>query len=95
MTNTQMAVVAGTVAGAGALAPAPELTIDRNDVRIHLMRANHVEESQAYFQKLREKSSGRNWGHYYEAANALRGALDELVDDLRRSGGLLHFGRGV
>lgn len=94
--NTQKGIAPGTTAGAGALAPAPDvLTINRQGVAVHLKRANPVGDALHHFEAARRRShvGGAGWSNNYEAAVLLRKEWDRLVEDLRDQGGLLHLGR--
>ena len=94
--NTQKGIAPRTTAGAGALAPAPEmLTIERDSVEIYLRRANAVGRALARFEKkMRRNSTGSAaWDDYWEAVHLLEGKWKKLVEGLRDRGGLLHLGR--
>lgn len=67
------------------------LTAERGYVKGAVKRYREELEALKFFEKL-EKKAGKNWGHYWEAKNALREKVSREVEIVQRLGGLLLIG---
>ncbi|PTT21669.1 hypothetical protein DBR12_06255 [Acidovorax sp. HMWF029] len=92
--DTSMGTVPGTTPGAGALAPAPEVTtFDRENLKTLLFMERQDADAVDCLRKIYKRSKSSNALSW--ALSALIISWEDRVILIRRRGGLLHIGAGV
>ena len=91
--DTSMGTVPGPTPGAGALAPAPEVTtFDRENLKTLLFMERQDSDAVACLRKIYRRSKSSNALSWALAAVVI--AWEDRVALIRQRGGLLHVGAG-